>query len=289
MPTLDEVKSYWKGRNIPQIWYSQKEPLTLQWFNEIRQKRYRLYYEYLTNEAEFNFHSGEKVLEVGCGLGTDLAEFAQNGAKVYGVDLGVEQIELTKLNFHLRNLNYEILKPCNAENLDFEDNYFDFVFSFGVLHHTPDTDKAISEVYRVLNNGGSAIIMLYAKGWKHYIKRCLIHGVLKFKIFKYKFNWQKVYDEVSEVNGFSPKTNVYSKKGIKKLFNNYNVVFLKKKRLGEFFDYPPYNTIKFPGFIKNIFDFLNLEALIGENWIIKISKSESLPKGSFTDVLFNKY
>ena len=75
---LESVRKYWRGKNIPQQWYSNKELLTVQWFNEISFKRYDLYYRYLYDDAEFLHHKNENVLEIGCGLGTDLAEYAKN-------------------------------------------------------------------------------------------------------------------------------------------------------------------------------------------------------------------
>lgn len=286
---LGDVRSYWSKNNIPQIWYSIKTPLTLQFFNELRRKRYRLYYEYLHDDAEFEWHRGEKVLEIGCGAGTDIAEFALNGAHVSAIDLGADQVEMTKLNFKLRKLPIDFLETGNAEQLQFEDKSFDVVYSFGVLHHTPNTEKAISEVHRVLRDDGTGIIMLYARGWKHYIKRCFITGLLKGRWIANKLNWQKVYNEASEVNGNAPKTGVYTKRQVKKMFSEFETVSIEKRRMGEFFDYKPYDTVKFPSFIKMIADFFNMQAWFGENWIIKVQKKGSLKKGKVSQVIFKHY
>ncbi|OGH69517.1 MAG: hypothetical protein A3C90_00155 [Candidatus Magasanikbacteria bacterium RIFCSPHIGHO2_02_FULL_51_14] len=78
--TIEEVQAYWWKKNIPQQWYSRREPFTLPWFNELSQKRYTLYYPYFKTEAEFEYHRGEQVLEIGCGIGRDLAEYATHGA-----------------------------------------------------------------------------------------------------------------------------------------------------------------------------------------------------------------
>ena len=284
-----EIKKYWNGKNIPQQWYSKKTPLSLQWFNEISFKRYKRYYEYLKEKLEFEFHNGEEVLEIGVGLGTDLVEYAKNGSIVTGIDLHQDQIELTKLNFDLRKLSYKNLKVADAENLPFDDSKFDFVVSFGVLHHTLNTQKAIDEVHRVLNDDGTAIIMLYARGWKHYLKRCLIHGLLLGKYFRYGFNWKKVYNEVSEVNGKSPKTGVYTKSQIKKMFRQFKSIEITKERMGEFFEYKPYNTIIFPRFINNFFNFFNLKSLLGENWLIRVQKKEFPKEASLLEVIFKHY
>jgi len=286
---IESVKEYWQGKNIPQQWYSSKAKLSLQWFNELSRKRFETYYRYLVKDAEFTHHSGEKVLEVGTGIGTDLIEYAKNGAIASGIDLGSDQVELTKLNFDVRKLNYEKIIQASAEELPFKKGYFDLVYSFGVLHHTPDTEAAVSEIHRVLKDDGQAIIMLYARGWKHYLKRCFIHGILLGKIFKYKFNWQKLYDEVSEVHGDSPKTNIYTKSQVKDLFKDFTYIELKKRRVGEFFEYKPYNSRKLPSFFLNLINFLGLESIIGENWLIKAYKSPKPETKSVFNVIFKHY
>jgi ubiquinone/menaquinone biosynthesis C-methylase UbiE len=287
--TLNEIQSYWDRKNIPQIWYSKKTPLTLQWFNELRRMRYKVYYPYLLNDAEFKYHSGEKILEVGCGAGTDSIEFARNGACVTSVDLGEDQIAMTKLNFHLNKIEPEAILQANAEDLPFEDSTFDYVFSFGVLHHTTDTQKAINEIYRVLKPDGHATIMLYARGWKHYLKRCFIHGILKGRYIANGCSWQAVYNECSEVNGNSPMTRVYRRHHLKRLFSEFKDAEFIKRRMGEFFEYKPYQTTMLPKAITNITSVLNLESILGENWIIHAKKTEPIDSGSLKDVIFKHY
>ncbi|MCM3902206.1 MAG: class I SAM-dependent methyltransferase [Pyrinomonadaceae bacterium] len=107
------------------------------------------------------------MLEVGCGLGTDGAQFAGAGADYTGVDLTDAAIELAQKRFELFNLpgNFQ---TADAENLDFADNSFDLVYSHGVLHHTPDTERAIREIHRVLRPGGRAVVMLYHRDSYNY-------------------------------------------------------------------------------------------------------------------------
>lgn len=285
---IDQLKEYWQGKNIPQRWYSNKTPLSLQWFNDIAYKRYNVYYHYLAEDAEFTEHSGEKVLEVGVGLGTDLVEYAKGGAQVYGLDLGEEQINLAKMNFKLRQLDYCELSAQDAMNIQYPEKFFDLVYSFGVLHHAPDTQKCIQEVHRVLKEDGHAIIMLYARGWKHYLKRCLIQGLILGKYFRLG-SWQAVYNDASEVNGGSPRTAVYTKKQVKELFKEFPHVEIRKKRLGEFFDYKPYGTIKFPGWVARFCYFLGLDAILGENYLIKAYKAPKPQKTPLKDVFFRHY
>tara|TARA_B100000287_G_scaffold404381_1_gene427025 strand:- start:67 stop:933 length:867 start_codon:yes stop_codon:yes gene_type:complete len=286
---IKSVQEYWQGKNIPQQWYSTKEKLSVQWFNELSRKRFESYYAYLSIDAEFAHHTGEKVLEVGTGIGTDIVEYAKNGAIVSGIDLGSDQVELTKLNLSVRNLEYDKITQASAEELPFDNGSFDLVYSFGVLHHTPDTQKAVSEINRVLKDDGQAIVMLYARGWKHYIKRCFIHGILLGKIFKYKFNWQKLYNDVSEVHGGSPKTDIYTRSQVKELFKDFSYIEIRKRRVGEFFEYKPYNSKKLPSFFLNVINLFGLESIVGENWLIKAYKSPKPETRSVIGVIFKNY
>ena len=287
--TLEDVRRYWGKKNIPQQWYSKKRPFTLAWFNELAYKRYNVYYEHLRETAEFQWHAGEEVLEIGCGIGTDAVEFARYGARVTAVDLGTDQIMLTKLNFELHGLPFVEIREANAETLPFPDETFDFVYTFGVIHHTPDTERAVAEIYRVLKKDGTAIVMVYARGWKHYVKRCLIHGLLLGKWMRYGFNWQRVYNQVSEVHGASPKTNVYSKRGVRYLFRSFPTLDMRKRRLGEFFEYRPYNTTMLPLFVRNLFQLLNIESWLGENWMVRAQKCHFPREARLFDVWFKHY
>lgn len=286
---INDVQEYWRGKNVPQQWYSNKEPFSLQWFNDLSKKRYKTYYSYLYKDAEFEFHFGEKVLEVGTGIGTDLVQYALNGAKVSGIDLGQDQVEFTKLNFAVRGLQYDELRQGSAEDIPFEDESFDLVFSFGVLHHTPNTEGAIDQIHRVLKKDGQAIVMLYARGWKHYIKRCFLHGIILGKWFRLGFSWQAVYNEVSEVNGSAPKTGVYTRRQVKRLFKQFPEVVIEKRRMGEFFEYAPYRSRIFPEFITNILHLFKAQSLLGENWLITAYKAEPPKRRSVLGVLFKNY
>jgi ubiquinone/menaquinone biosynthesis C-methylase UbiE len=265
----DIIKEYWEDR-APQTWYSRYEPMTIQWFNELEYKRYNVYYEYLPKVAEFDDHPKENILEIGVGVGTDLVKYAKGGAIVSGIDLTENSVRITKKNFELRGLVYESIKTADAEHLPFEDNSFDLVYSFGVLHHTPRTDIAVKEIHRILKPQAKAIIMLYARGWKHYFKRILINGILRGQLIK--DSYQNVINRNTEVHGNSPLTYVYKKKEVEELFKIFGEVHIERRRMGEYFDYAPYNTKKFPGFMNNMVYFFQLERLLGENYIIKARK-----------------
>ena len=107
------------------------------------------------------------VLEVGCGLGTDGAQFAKAGANYTGIDLTDAAVDLARRRFELFQLP-GTFRVADAERLDFPDNTFDIVYSHGVLHHTPDTAAAVREIHRVLRPGGKAVVMLYHRDSYNY-------------------------------------------------------------------------------------------------------------------------
>src|SRR5437016_2153494 len=95
---------------------------------------------------------GRRVLEIGVGLGADHQRFAEAGAELYGIDLTDRAVRHTQGRLALFGLTSK-LEVGDAERLNFPDEYFDCVYSWGVLHHTPNTAAAIAEVRRVLKPG----------------------------------------------------------------------------------------------------------------------------------------
>lgn len=128
-------------------------------FNKQAHERYRLE-PYLERFADFESWQKCKVLEVGVGLGADHQRFAEAGAEMHGIDLTQRAVELCELRMRLFGLASE-LRVGDAENLPFDDESFDLVWSWGVIHHSPDTRAAIHEMRRVLKSGGVARVMIY--------------------------------------------------------------------------------------------------------------------------------
>src|SRR5437762_13929233 len=131
---------------------------------------------------EFEKFRGARLLEVGCGMGTDLLQFARNGARCVGIDLTPRSVEITRHRFNLYGAEGDFM-ISDGEHLPFRDGSFDVVYSNGVLHHTPDTAGAICEVHRVLRPGGLARVMLYHRGSAAYwgetiLRHGLLHGEL---------------------------------------------------------------------------------------------------------------
>lgn len=124
-------------------------------------ERYRLE-PYIRNFMEPHRWVGKKALEIGVGLGADHQLLAEAGADLCGVDLTERAVEHTRERFHAFNLTSN-LQQADAESLPFPDASFDLVYSWGVIHHTPDTPKAAREIMRVLKPGGTFKVMIYNK------------------------------------------------------------------------------------------------------------------------------
>ncbi len=156
--TLEDVRAYW-NEFVNDIEITDLPVGSPEFFDVLERYRYDKI-DYLRDYVGFSRYKGKKVLEIGCGVGIDLLQFARAGADVSAVDLTPNAVQLATAN--LAREGYQgNLRVGNAESLDFPDGCFDVVYSHGVLHHTVDTEKSIDEVYRVLRTGGDANIMLY--------------------------------------------------------------------------------------------------------------------------------
>ncbi len=166
MPTqyLNEtgaVHDYWNASSCG-TWRPGAAKFSPEYYAEIEHFRY-LHEPFIHAFAQFSLWGGARVLEVGVGAGTDFVQWARSGAKVYGVDLTEEAVENTRRRLALENLEAEALQVCNAELLPFPENYFDVVYSWGVIHHAADTEQCLREIYRVAKPGGRVKIMVYQR------------------------------------------------------------------------------------------------------------------------------
>lgn len=128
-------------------------------FADLERERYELE-PYIRDFARFEEGRGRRVLEIGVGAGTDFVQWVRAGADATGVDLTDAGVALTRERLALEGLQARV-EVADAEALPFADASFDLVYSYGVLHHSPDTPRAIAEVRRVLRPGGRARIMMY--------------------------------------------------------------------------------------------------------------------------------
>lgn len=151
---------------------------TPEFYEEFRRLRYGVEW-HIPLLVPFAATKGKRVLEIGCGNGADGVMFACSGASYTGVDLTTAATEATRRHFEVLGLKGSFQLE-NAERLSFPDESFDFVYSHGVLHHTPNPARAFSEVYRVLKPGGQAVVMLYHKHSFNYYVRIL--GYMRLRV-----------------------------------------------------------------------------------------------------------
>jgi len=128
------------------------------YFEDLEQQRYRSHRHLMPWIT--SMRPGSSVLEVGCGVGLDSTQMARHGLRVTAVDLTVVAPATANRRAHREHFDIEYL-CADGEHLPFPDGSFDYVYSFGVMHHAPDTQRCIDETYRVLRPGGQALIMLY--------------------------------------------------------------------------------------------------------------------------------
>jgi ubiquinone/menaquinone biosynthesis C-methylase UbiE len=171
---------------------------------------------YIEKFADFAAWSGKRVLEIGVGLGADHQGFALAGAHLSGIDLTERAVALTRRRLALFGLHSE-LSLGDAENLSYADGEFDLVYSWGVIHHTPNTPRAVEEIRRVLRPGGTARVMIYHKWslvgymlWARYALACLRPWM----------TLTEVYSRYLE----SPGTKAYSVPEAKRMFARFSTV-----------------------------------------------------------------
>lgn len=183
----------------------------LKFFKDLEATRYRNEPNIL-ELAEFEKARGLRVLEIGVGAGIDFCNWVRNGAIATGIDLTKHGLLLTEEHLDLEGIapsTYKLMR-ADAEDLPFPDESFDIVYSFGVLHHSPNTGVAFKNAFRVLRRGGQFKAMIYhAPSW------CALNLWLYHAVFKLK-PW-KTFKRVVFENLESPGTKVYTVKEAREL------------------------------------------------------------------------
>lgn len=162
---------------------SKAEKFTKEYFDEIEEFRYQLEPE-IFQFAQFTRFHGKKVLEVGVGVGTDFIQWVRANAEAYGIDITEEAIEHLKHRLKIYNLSAKELRVADAENIPYPSNYFDLVYSWGVIHHTPNFEKSFEEIVRVTSDGGLIKLMVYNRHSLYAFYKYLKYGLLAGKPFR---------------------------------------------------------------------------------------------------------
>ena len=205
-----DVQDFWSEASCGESLYL--DGLTAGAYQAQASERYRLE-PYILDFAGFGQFEGRNVLEIGVGLGADHERFVRAGARIVGVDLTERAVRHTSARLASMGLGSR-LTVGDAENLCLPDSSFDLVYSWGVLHHSPDTPKAINEVWRVLKPGGEARIMIYSKWSLVGLMLWMRYGLMRLRPWT---SLETIYSRFLE----SPGTKAYTRSEAKQLFSNF--------------------------------------------------------------------
>ncbi len=267
---IEDVKNFWNKRPC-NIRHSTKVVGTKEYFDEVETRKY-LVEPHIPKFAEFDKWNGKKVLEIGCGIGTDSINFARSGAYITCTDLSEESLLLCQKRFKVYELSTAAwLYEVNAEELDSKVpiGKYDLIYSFGVIHHSPNPEKIIDQLSKYMDKNSEARIMLYNKySWKS-LEFFLTNG------WKFGFNWSRTIEYYAEAQLGCPVAYTYTKKGIEKLLQNYEIISIKKNhifpyKIEDYIEYKYNKRFIFRVLPKKIFSWL--ESILGWHYLIIFKK-----------------
>ncbi|MBI3949937.1 MAG: methyltransferase domain-containing protein [Acidobacteria bacterium] len=177
---ISDVKTFW-NTNPCNSRYSTQEDRTA-YFEELEQRRYRVEW-HIPIVAQFDKFGEKDVLEIGCGMGADGLQFARHGARYTGLDLTPEAVRISEERFELYGIK-GTFEVGDAEEMPFLDNSFDHIYSFGVIHVSPDTEAIVRHMYRVLRPGGTFCVMVYnTTSINYYIEIMFLRKLFRWLLY----------------------------------------------------------------------------------------------------------
>ncbi len=206
----------------------QFEYASLEWFDAVRQNRYEVTDRWMKRIIPFASARGKRLLEIGYGMGTDLLTFAEAGAEVHGIDLTEEHRRLAEKNFALHGRSAD-LRTGDAAQLPWPDNTFDIVYSNGVLHHTPDTVRCITEAWRVLRPGGRFIVSMYHR-WSafHLGSMLLYQGIVRGQLRRLGYRGlMSTLESGADGIKIRPLVKTYSRAQLRDILGDFSRVDIK--------------------------------------------------------------
>jgi ubiquinone/menaquinone biosynthesis C-methylase UbiE len=189
----DANRSFWEKNPMRYDWKQvlEVELFSRRFYEEIDNRFFSKIWEFMPwrklpfdNLIDFDALKGRKVLEIGVGMGSHAQLLTTHAASYTGIDITEYATKATSERFRRFGLRGDLLQ-MDAEQMSFPDETFDLIWSWGVVHHSSNTQKILTEIHRVLKPGGEAVIMVYHRGWwNYYIMGGLIHGLLRGGVFK---------------------------------------------------------------------------------------------------------
>ena len=211
---IEMVKEYWNNRPC-NINHSDKPKLSMAFFDEVEKRKYTVE-PHIPGFADFNRWKGKKVLEIGCGIGTDTMMFAKAGANVTAIDYSEKSIRVAKFRADLYKLNNVKFHCVNVERLSREIpiEEYDLIYSFGVLHHTPNPDMAVSELKKFMGPDSELKIMVYHRNSTKVISLRAAHPL---------WSVDDAVAKQSEAQTGCPVTYSFTKKTVTNLLCGFNI------------------------------------------------------------------
>ena len=223
-PTLAHVREFWDRRPC-NIKHSAKPAGTQEYFEEVERRKY-LVEPHIPEFAQFLRWKGKRVLELGCGIGTDSVNFARNGAYLTAVDLSERSLGICRQRFQVYDLRADFY--CgNIEDLSsfLPAQRFDLIYSFGVIHHTPNPEAVLEGIQKFCSTDTEVRVMLYSKwSWKVlWILMTYGHGAI--------WKLQELVRTYSEAQSGCPVTYYYSFREIAQLFKGFEIQSIRKEHI----------------------------------------------------------
>ena len=238
-------------------------PGNLRRFDDAYFSLYPYLFEYFMRESL----QGKKVLEIGLGYGTLGQALAEKGCDYHGLDIAAGPVTMMRYRLsHLGGFNWKgKVQIGSVLDIPFEDSTFEYVYSIGCLHHTGDIERSVSEVYRVLKDGGQAVIMLYNKHSFRLLVQVPLMRVLGIfpNMKRYKSINEKIrslYD-TSEDGSAAPHTDFVSPREVWCIFKRFSRVKIDKRNFDNY-SIGGTSLLKREWVLNNLARFLGLDLYI---------------------------
>jgi ubiquinone/menaquinone biosynthesis C-methylase UbiE len=221
------VHTYWNQESCG-TFVASADKHTRDFYEQVEEHRYRVEPE-IMEFAQFTRHHGQMLLEVGVGAGTDFLQWVRAGTKAHGIDLTEEGIAHVQHRLSIYGLQAHEYKVADCENIPYSQDTFDIVYSWGVIHHTADTPRAIAEIIRVLKPGGKGKIMMYHRHSLVAYRLWVHHALFAGRPWK-SLNWA-VWNFMESVG-----TKSYTRKEVTSMLAQHSVTNVRLKTVLTHYD-----------------------------------------------------